>query len=154
MFDEVVILLCNHGCKALRDFRERENEIKFRAWLRVVCNRKADAYIRKNYVPMLIESEAGEVQNFLMGFEIDDRWQLYEEHVAFLRMNKKNKKQNIERDINIFKLYVWACFTDSMIKSTPCLKEIGPRVVDLVVNRTRQFLRESAKKNINKRESY
>jgi len=98
LFDEVVILLCNHGCKALRDFRERENEIKFRAWLQVVCNRKADAYIRKNYVPMLIESEAGEVQNFLMGFEIDDRWQLYEEHVAFLRMNKKNKKQNIERE--------------------------------------------------------
>ncbi|MFQ5677272.1 MAG: hypothetical protein ACE5G1_15370 [bacterium] len=145
LFEEVIILLCTNNCQALAKFRARENEAKFRAWLRIICTRKADSYIRKHYVPELLDKELGEMQNFLGSLDIEYRWQFYEDYVALLRRNQKSRRQNSERDINIFNLYVWSDFTMDMITTTPCLSAIGRRVVDVVVNRTRKFLRENRK---------
>lgn len=143
VFDEVTLLLCKNHCRALQEYRARDNEKKFRAWLTTICNRTTYNYVQDHFFEPLVESDLQEFQNCIHGLDLDIRWQLYEDHVNLLRKFSKRHKRHIERDINIFNMYIWADFSAPMLSSIPCLNNIGHRVVDNVVNRMRANLRQS-----------
>jgi len=138
IFSEVLAILV----KSLGDFKEVENEQKFIAWLNTICNRAASYYLRRQFIVYMSEVDPSEMHNILGDLNIDSRWEIYDHTVAALRELNSGKKRNLERDINLFHLYVWADFSDDMIQSIPCFNEIGHRVVDNVVNRMRNQLKK------------
>lgn len=140
IFSEVILVLCGNNCKALKDFRARDNEKMFLSWLAVICSRTTGRFIQRHFSMVLSEAEIDSFIEYLIDLDFDTRWELYEAIVDLLRKNSSSKKRHLERDIHIFLLYTWADFSEPMIKLLPCLSDIGPRVVDVVVNRTRQQL--------------
>ena len=140
IFSEVILVLCGNECKALKDFRARDNEKMFLSWLATICSRTTGRFIQRHFAMVLSETEIDSFIEYLIDLDFDTRWELYETIVEVLRNTSSSKKRHLERDINIFLLYVWADFSGPMIKKHPCLQEIGPRVVDVVVNRFRQQL--------------
>ena len=86
------------------------------------------------------EVDPAEIQDLLGGLPLDNRWEIYDNMVSRLR-ESGSKKRNLERDINIFFIYVWADFSEDMILFNPCFSDIGHRVVDNVVNRMRKQLK-------------
>lgn len=136
---EVYIILFRY----LGNFREVENEQKFRYWISTICTRAAGRYLQRQYVSDIVDSNYEEFKNYFASLPIDTRWELYESIVVFLRSNTKKGKRYLERDIHIFHLYLWADCTAKMISRHPCLEKIGHRVVDNVVNRIRSVLRQT-----------
>ncbi|MBN1406317.1 MAG: hypothetical protein JW956_00930 [Calditrichaceae bacterium] len=87
------------------------------------------------------EIDPSEMFDMIGDLDIDCRWEIYDYTVIKLR-ESNGKKRNLERDINIFQLYTWADFSESMISFIPCYKDMGHRVVDNVVNRIRARLKD------------
>ncbi len=135
---EVFIIIFNN----LENYRELENEKKFRIWLSTICNREASHYLQRRFVQSMSELDLQEMQNYLGGLYFDTRWELYELLVDRLRAAAGIKKRNTERDINIFHLYIWSDFSEEIIKKHPCYSDLGGRVVDNVINRLRNTLRD------------
>jgi hypothetical protein len=135
---DVFIILTKNNCQALKDFRERDNEIKFLSWLSILCGRAAGRYMRKNFLPQVLDSEIEEIRESLNAIDPDERWELYETIISALRRTSQK-----ERDINIFLTYTWADYNQEMISTLPCFQNMGHRVVDNVVNRLRSILRDT-----------
>lgn len=140
---EIIYLLCRNECKVLRDFRNRTSEQAFLSWLAVICRRASSRYIQQNFTNVITDGDISEIKKYVGCLEFNIQWELYEHLVAQCRISSKKKKPNIERDIHIFQLYAWADFSADMISSMPCLKSIGYRVVDNVVNRMRKHLKSN-----------
>ncbi len=143
IFSEVILTLCENGCRALKNFRARDNEKMFLSWLATICSRATGRFIQRHFSMVLADAEIDNFIDYIIDLDFDTRWELFETIVEILRDTSSSKKRHLERDINIFLLYVWADFSAPMIKIHPCLQEIGPRVVDVVVNRFRQQLNEN-----------
>ncbi len=146
IFGEVMIILCKNNYQALRNFKARDNEKVFTYYLITTCHRAVGRYVQKHFMDTLVECEFEEVSSFseyIKYLSVDTRWQLYETIVDMLRGAAKRARANLERDIHIFHLYVWSDFDHSMITNLPCLKTIGHRVIDNVVNRMRNILKEN-----------
>jgi hypothetical protein len=143
VFSEIIVLLCKNECRALREFRARDNERMFLSWLATICNRTTGRYIQHYFTSTFIEGEIEDVKEYTASLAFDIRWELYEYIITKLRSSAGRKKRHLERDIHIFMLYVWTDFTAQMITTHPCLNTIGHRVVDNVVNRMRNFLRDN-----------
>ncbi len=135
---EVFIILT----KSLTQFRELEDEKKFRAWLAIVCNRATGRYLKKEFVAEIVDPDIEELQNYIEGLEFDSRWELYESVIEQLRSGDSAKKRNLERDINLFQFYLWSDLSQPTIQTHPCYTKIGHRVIDNVVNRLREELRK------------
>jgi len=135
---DVFIILTKNDCQALKDFRERDNEIKFLSWLAILCSRAAGRYMRKNFLPQILDGEIEEIKESLHSVDPDDRWELYETIVSTLRQASQK-----ERDINILLTYTWADYNQEMISTLPCFQNMGHRVVDNVVNRLRNILKDA-----------
>lgn len=133
---DVFVILSRNDHQAIKDFRERDNEERFLAWLTILCSRAAGRHIRKNFLPRLVEGEIEEFRESLNAIDPDEQWELYETVVSALRQGSAN-----ERDINIFLTYSWADFSPQMISTLPCFRSLGHRVVDNVANRLRNALR-------------
>jgi hypothetical protein len=138
---KVYFQLYKSQCQALRDFCARDNERRFLAWLATICSRTTSRYIQDYFTMTLVDEEPEEVRDYLTALNFDARWELYEALVEKLRAIARKKRRYLERDIHIFLQYVWADFPAAMMASHPCLKNIGPRVVDNIVNRMRTYLR-------------
>ncbi|MEJ2052541.1 MAG: hypothetical protein P8X42_01360 [Calditrichaceae bacterium] len=128
--------------KSLEQYQELENEQKFIAWLNTICNRAASHYLRRQFLEYMSDVDPSEMHSLLGDLSVDNRWEIYDNTVSRLRELNGGKKRNLERDINIFHLYVWSDFSDEMIQFNPCYKDIGHRVVDNVVNRMRNQLKK------------
>jgi len=135
---EVFIILT----KSLAQFRETDNEKKFRAWLATVCNRASGRFIKQTFFSEIVESDLEEFHNYLQGLEFDSCWELYESIIEQLRFSDSTKKRNLERDINIFQFYTWSDLSQPVIQTHPCYAGIGHRVIDNVVNRLRIQLKK------------
>jgi len=133
---EVFIILC----KSLGQYHEVENEQKFKVWLNTICNRAASHYLRRQFIEYMSEVDPSEMHDIIGDLNLDSRWEIYDHTVSILRKSN-GKKRNLERDINIFHLYVWADFSEQMILFNPCFSNVGHRVVDNVVNRMRHQLK-------------
>ncbi|MFQ5708742.1 MAG: hypothetical protein ACE5HO_14900 [bacterium] len=142
IFSNATAQLYKNNCRALQEFRARDNEKMFLAWLAIICNRKTSTHVNKFFIKPLFENDIDELHQCIQSIDPAMRWQLYDYYVSALR-KCKGSKRTTERDINIFKLYVWADFSNEMILSIPCLSSIGGRVVDNVVNRMRKCLRKN-----------
>ena len=136
---EVFIILC----KSLGQYQEVENEQKFIVWLNTICNRAASHYLKRQFIDSMSDIDPSEMHDLIGGLDIDGCWELYDYTITALREANGRKKRNLERDINIFQLYVWADFSENMILFNPCFEEIGHRVVDNVVNRMRMQLKNN-----------
>jgi len=127
--------------KSISTFKEKEAEEKFIAWLAVICNRAVSHYLKKQFISIINDNSADEYQQFIGSLQMDSRWELYDTVVWKIRDSKAKPGKNLERDINIFLLYLWGDFSIEMITSNPCYRDIGPRVIDNVVNRLRILLK-------------
>ena len=135
---EVFIILI----KSISTYREIDNEKKFLFWLSTVCNRAASHFLKKQFISTMTDQEIVEVQEYYKVLQTDVRWELYETIVKDLRESSGKSKRNIERDITLFNLYTISDFSPQMIEFTPCFDSIGHRVVDNVVNRARETLKQ------------
>lgn len=157
VISDVLLILCKKDCKALADFRGRDSEEQFKGWLRVVASRAAGRRLKnKAFQRVIITDEDGErndlpdyvIKDYLSGLERDQVWELYEDWVHTIRDVKGSRKGNTERDIHIFMLYTLSDFTQEMICDLPGFadpasgEKLGHRVVDNVVNRLRNLLKE------------
>jgi RNA polymerase sigma factor (sigma-70 family) len=127
--------------KSITSFRETDDEKKFLFWLTTICNRTASHFLRKQFISTVIENEIQEIQEYYKVLQTDVRWELYENIVKDLREYSGKSKRNLERDITLFNLYTISDFSHHMIELTPCFDSIGNRVVDNVINRTRDVLK-------------
>jgi hypothetical protein len=139
---DVFIILC----KSLGKFHEVENEQKFIVWLNTICNRAASHYLRKQFIELMSEVDPSEMHDIIGSINVDYWWEIYDHTVMILR-ESNGKKRNLERDINIFHLYTWSDFSENMILFIPCFRDMGHRVVDNVVNRMRNQLKNCADAN-------
>ncbi|TVL99928.1 MAG: hypothetical protein CV087_16030 [Candidatus Brocadia sp. WS118] len=151
---EVYIILLNK----LYTYRVEEGEQNFRYWLATVCNRASGSYMKRRSIAAFIAEEIEDVekdlkktterfQTYIRTFEIDTRFELYEHLVLILRTSGEQKR-NVERDIHIFYLYVWADLPKQIIANGhPCFADdpnINEGNIDNVIHRFRSFLRKTA----------
>lgn len=139
---DVMILLCRDGCKVIKNFRARDNEKMFLSWLATICRRATSRYIQQHFKKNMLNESFESIQTYLGMLNFESKWELYEHLTSELRGLPKAKRKHLERDIHIFQLYIWGDFSPAMITAMPCLKNIGHRVIDNVVNRMRQYLKE------------
>lgn len=139
---EVFIILCNNNFKALRSYEALDNEKKFLSWLATICNRTTSHNIKRYFKDLFVECAPEEIQIYINNLGLNTRWILYEELVTDLRSFAKRDRGNMERDISIFMLYKWEQFSKPMITSHPCLKNIEHHVIDVVVARQLDCLRQ------------
>lgn len=133
---EVFIILY----KSLVTFREVQNEAKFIVWLTTICNREASRYLQRYFLQTLTDFDIDKFQDLIGAINFDNRWELYEFTVKKMRRQHSKGKKNLERDMNIFLLYIWSDFSDKMVLTHPCYGELGHRVIDNVINRMRAYL--------------
>ncbi|MGH7453375.1 MAG: hypothetical protein ACRENG_18640 [bacterium] len=140
--DAVFFELYKDECQALRNFRARENELMFLSWLAIICGRITNRHIHKLFKIVLYGDDEEELKDCLNGLNGEMRWEIYEAVIVALRNSTKRKKAHLERDINIFQMYIWGDFSGPMmVSSHPCLRKLGTRVVEMVVSRIRGNLR-------------
>jgi hypothetical protein len=109
--------------------------------LAIVCRRATGHYIRKYFTDRIIDGAYEDLKQYIGSIPFDSRWELRESIISMLRSVWSNSRQNAERDILLFQLYALADFPLNLIKSLPCLENVGPRVLDNVTHRMRQQLR-------------
>ncbi len=133
--------LCVEGYKVLRSFEGGDNESAFHCWLATICHRASNRYLRQKWFDSVMDENAippDKEGSFTESFEMIR--EIYETLVVLLRRLPKRKTDLRERDINIFLLYTFAGFSERMLRVSPCLKYLGYRVVDVVINRLRKEL--------------
>jgi hypothetical protein len=128
--------------QSLNQYREVGDEDRFRFWLGTVCNRATSRYLKREFFSEMAEPDLEEFQNYIEELEFDSRWELYETIINRLRSSDSNRKRNLERDINLFQLYIWSDLSQPMIQSHPCYTSLGHRVIDNVVNRLKEQLKK------------
>lgn len=131
--------------KSLAGFKEIEYERKFIIWLTTICSRSSSHYLQRQFMHTLTDLDIEVFQDVIGGLSFDSRWELYESAADRMRSVQSSKKKNLERDINIFLMYVWSDFSDKMVLTHPCYSSLGGRVIDNVINRMRSVLREDKK---------
>jgi hypothetical protein len=124
--------------RSLAQYKEVEDERKFRLWLATICNRTSGRFIKREFFNEIADADLENVHNYIGKIEFEPRWELYESVVILLRETNSAKKINLERDINLFQLYIWSDLSQPIILSHPCYVNLGHRVIDNVVNRLRE----------------
>ncbi len=143
---KVYLDLCKDNCHAIRGFRGGDSETIFLAWLKRICYNSTKAYLSRYFKERIVETELAalsSIKNYVTHLDFSERWELFEAVVEVIKSNRDGKRKNKERDTNIFLLYVWADFNSEMMSFHPFLRNLGHRVVDNVVNRTRLQLRNN-----------
>jgi hypothetical protein len=140
---EILHNLCKNDCRALRNFRARDNERTFLSWLGTICYHTCDTIISKEFNRSTMENDIQDVFECIGvdGVELDTSWELYQDVVQVLRSAAGKNMKKRERDIRIFTLYFWDGFSLDMFRKHPSFKNLGPRVIDNVVYRLRNALR-------------
>ena len=128
--------------RSLGQYKEVEDEKKFRLWLATICNRAAGRFIKREFFSDMADEDLEDFRNYIGEIEFESRWELYESVVNQLRETDSAKKKNLERDINLFQLYIWSDLSQPIILSHPCYVTVGHRVIDNVVNRLREQIRK------------
>ncbi len=147
ILSEMKVTLLKHDCRALRNFRGKHSETIFLAWLKQIAHRTTRAYLQRNYKEYFSETETMSLDFVHCADQQNEgqaRREAFQEIVASLRSLAACNARNTERDINIFLLYTLSEFNADMFMSHPLFKRIGHRVVDNVVNRTRDRLAQSS----------
>ena len=135
---EVFVILT----RSLSQYKEVEDEKKFRLWLATICNRSAGRFIKREFFTDMADEDMEDFRNYIKEIEFESRWELYESVVIQLRETDSTKKKNLERDINLFQFYIWSDLSQPIILTHPCYETVGHRVIDNVVNRLRKQIQK------------
>ncbi|NUO82249.1 sigma-70 family RNA polymerase sigma factor [candidate division KSB1 bacterium] len=132
--------LCVDDYKVLRGFEGEDNESMFHSWLATICYRTSNRYLRQKWFDTVLDERAMAGGESAYSANSEFIREIYETVVRLLRTLPKRKTDVRERDINIFLLYTFAGFSDSMLRASGCLHALGYRVVDVVIHRLRKEL--------------
>lgn len=151
----VLLILCKDDFRVLKNFRHKDNEKRFIAYLRMIATNETGRHLKKNFPRELIPEEelsGGENEENLLdtlrGMDEQSRWEIYEHVVAHFYEGSKKTRGNLDRDIQMFWLYLWGELDNQMIVSIPCLRGMDAHNVDVVVSRMRKILRDIWKDKI------
>ncbi len=150
----VLEILVKDGFKALRDFRQKDSEGKFKAWLCQISSRAAGRDLKdklfggkRTIVEDPVQEEDASL-DIIKGADEDIRWENFEDWAAIYYDETKKKRGNLERDLHMFMLRSWAEFDPEKIVSFPCLKGMKPHNVEVVVNRVRDIIGKRKKPSL------
>lgn len=148
----VLNILCRNNFRALKNYKNKDEEEKFKSYLRTIASNATSKYLKDNYSGIetsesdIFQDESSFLDT-LKGMENDARWETYEYFLNRIYSRVKKRRGNLERDIHIFWLYVWGDFDKETIVTFPCLQGSGdPHNVDNVVNRIKDLLRKGHRK--------
>lgn len=147
-------ILFKDGFKALRDFRQKDSENKFIAWLRQISSRAAGRDLKDKFlgdIRVLVEDITQEDDaslDYIKGSDEDARWENFEDWAAIYYNEIKKKRGNLERDLHMFMLRTWAEFDAETVVSFPCFKGMKPHNVEVVVNRIRDIIGKRKKSSL------
>lgn len=116
---------------------------KFPAWLSRVCHNEVLNAFKRKTISQISEGDPADFQNKLKEMPQDAGLELYEYLVSSLRNISGNQKQQPERDIHLFCLYLWADLSQPAIARHPCLPELGERVIEVSTSRLRNGLKQA-----------
>jgi DNA-directed RNA polymerase specialized sigma24 family protein len=120
----VLNILCRNNCRALKNYQNKDNEAKFKSYLRIIANNATSKYLKDNYSGKetsesdIFRDESSFIDT-LRGMEDDARWETYEYFVNKIYSRVKRKRGNLERDVHMFWLYVWGDFDKETIVTFP-----------------------------------
>lgn len=134
--------LCKEDGKALRGFKNVNDEKKFHGWLAVICHRVANRFLKQKWLEFREEESAEAVSREDESMDRDVRWELYDSAVLSMRNAAKRPSDLRERNINLFLLSTFGGFSEAAIRRLSCYKDMGERVVQVEVYRLRTTLRE------------
>jgi len=140
---EVYVDLCRNDYRALKNFKNVHSEDKFRAYLALISARTTNRNLAKLFSDTLIDTPPEEIPEMIKTNHEFEHWELYDSIVHFLRNQAGERKRNTERDILIFMLYTWGDLDTKAVLDQPIFKDVGHRVLDNVVNRTRNLLKKN-----------
>lgn len=142
---EVLRILCKNDFQVLKNFRHKDSESKFKAYLRMIASHETSRYLREEFPSGKISEnelpDESDLLDTLRGIDDQSRWELYEEINNCFYDSARKKRGNLERDIHMFWLYVWSEFDQGMIINLPCLLGMEEHNVDVVVNRMKDIIR-------------
>ena len=143
ILSDVKVALLKEECRSLREFRHKESEPVFLAWLKQIAFRTTRSYLRRNYKAFFSTVDAESLEFTLPSAPQTTglaRKEAFTQIVEALRRQAASNARNTERDIFIFLLYTLSEYNARMFADHPLFKGLGHRVVDNVVNRTRDRL--------------
>ncbi|MFQ5649320.1 MAG: hypothetical protein ACE5IY_05205 [bacterium] len=145
IFNEALNTLLKDDYRALRSVQAKDNEKQFLSWLAVTCHRCASANIKKYFKNSLVETDPTAFAPYMNTLSYSELWPLYEELVNDMRSSSRASRKNLERDIYLFMLYKWEQLPQPMIRTIPCFKKTGIRVIEVATARMLKYLKELRK---------
>ncbi len=139
---EVYQLLCANNYRNLQNYRNRDDETAFKAWLRRVSAHRTSYLVRKFFSRTSNDQEVEVLTQHIGTLDPDTCWELFEGVVDICRAN--STRDHLERDLCIFLLWVFEGFSEDMIRVHPCLGNFGPEVPRNAKYHLRKLLRENA----------
>jgi hypothetical protein len=64
--------------RSLGQYKEVEDEKKFRLWLATICNRAAGRFIKREFFTDMADEDLEYFRNYIREIEFESRWELYE----------------------------------------------------------------------------
>lgn len=137
MVSEVIAALCENNYKLLKRFKSVNCERSFRGYLAIITARITDRNLLDNFTDSIDDiEEKSEPPVEEAGHQA--HLQLFESLVKILRSRSTLKERNIEYKILMFNLYILGDFSAKMLLWQPLFKGMGHRVLDNVINRTKE----------------
>lgn len=138
--------------KSLHTYNLENGEGGFNRWLSTICINAAYNYMMTFFKIPGDDHDPAHTEEILSqadpafrvelhGLDAAHRRELFEEVVALLRASNKQKR-NLERNINIFYLYIWQDLPQETILAHPCLNDTGHRVIEVETHRMREMIRK------------
>lgn len=124
--------------KDLANFKNRDSEKMFIAWLQVVCNRTTGSYLKRVFKKNISAMNILDIPQSKRGHDDIILWELHEFVVETLREEMPRGMRNTERDINIFLLNIWYGFPPKTILEHPCYNYMSINSVELIINRVKK----------------
>ena len=147
--DDIVVdvhyYLCRDDFKALKSFREYENEKRFLAWLASICNCRSSHHLQSFFTKALSEDKIDDLRDSIAALDSDMRQELYEAVVTSLRLSAGKKKPYLERDIHIFMLGLYSELSPTKIPSLPTIPRLSTKSVYSIIERLRHSLKKNKK---------
>ncbi|HPG40845.1 MAG TPA: hypothetical protein PLP19_18535 [bacterium] len=141
ILSRIFILLIQNDYALLKRFQARDNHYQFVAYLVTICDRITRSYILEFFRDSFPDRQKQLARLYLQEIEGDQGWELYEQLVGALRGAAGIRKKNNERDIHLFMMYIWGDFSTKSVQQHKFYSGMGERVLDLVISRMRQVLK-------------
>ena len=140
----VLYQLVDNDGKDLKNFKKSNDQGRFISWLKIFASRTSNRYIKTRHILDLFDvRDITEFISHVKSVEPMRQWELYDGIVSILRDAEKKRNRCIERNINIFMLYIWGDFSSDMIAALHGYRDLSHNVIDNVIHRFRNVLQKN-----------